>query len=103
MKKNIIKLTEGDLHKIINESVNRILCEDIRSMNFPEILQMNPSLLSDDELRYACRFLPTEVSEYTLSPEHQRKFDSFFDEVDRRVNSRSVMGESIDRFQKEKG
>ena len=27
MAKQIIRLTEGDLHKIIEESVNQILCE----------------------------------------------------------------------------
>lgn len=103
MNKNVIRLTESELYNIINEAINNIMGDDsIKGMNFMEVLSLNPSDLSDADLRYACRFLPTEVSEYTLSPEHQRKFDSFFDEVDRRVNSRSVMGESRDSNSKKK-
>lgn len=33
MKKQIIRLTEGDLHRIIKESVNRILKEDVFNNN----------------------------------------------------------------------
>lgn len=101
--KNVIRLTESDLYNIINEAINNIIGDDnIKGMNFMEVLSLNPSDLSDADLRYACRFLPTEVSDYSLSPEHQIKFDSFFDEVDRRVNSRSVMGESKDSNSKKK-
>ena len=32
MKKQVIRLTEGDLHRIIKESVNRILKEDVMSL-----------------------------------------------------------------------
>ena len=40
MKKQIIKLTESDLHKIIRESVKKILKEDVLGNNWHE---------SDDE------------------------------------------------------
>ena len=33
MKKQVIRLTEGDLHRIIKESVNRILSEDVFNNN----------------------------------------------------------------------
>ena len=42
MKKNVIRLTEGDLHRIIKESVNAILNERIKSEKG----------MSDDEVRY---------------------------------------------------
>lgn len=91
MKKKVIRLTESELYNIIKETISSIICEDgIKGMNFMEVLSLDPSNLSDVDLSYACRFLPTEVSDYTLSPEHQRKFESFFDEANRRLYSNNV-------------
>lgn len=86
INKNMAKITitENDLKQIIMESVKRILKENIKSLNFIEILNLDPITLTDEELKYVCRFLPTEVSEYNLSINGQQKFNSFYDEANKR-------------------
>ena len=51
---------------------------------FVEILNLDPITVTDEELKYVCRFLPTEVSEYNLSINDQQKFNSFYDEANKR-------------------
>jgi hypothetical protein len=40
MNKKLIRLTESDLHRIVKESVNRILREASYNINSPEYKQM---------------------------------------------------------------
>ena len=51
MNKKLIRLTEGDLHRIVKESVNRILSEiDLTNKQIRNIT----GILDDDELNAAC-------------------------------------------------
>jgi hypothetical protein len=45
MKRNVIKLTESDLHKVIKKSVNKVLSEDVKG----RFMSYNPSASGFDE------------------------------------------------------
>ena len=75
--KKLIRLTESDLHRIVNEAINRILYEDkegynevIRNVNRPKLnknfkkawnkeKETNPNADYDSfEYRFGCRHMP---------------------------------------------
>jgi hypothetical protein len=78
MKK--ITLTESKLRNIISESIKKYLSENIYAMSLPEILRQDPSSLSDEELKYAIKYLSSNADEYSISDDAQMKFDAFWDE-----------------------
>ena len=85
MAKCVIK--ESWLKKIVNESITQTLNEVLNGFPFggvPGILRLNPSELSDMELKLCIKFLSANADEYTFSEEDQMKFDSFWDELNRR-------------------
>ena len=77
-----ITLKESQLRQIVTETVRNVLKENLD--NLPEILRMDPTTLSDDELRYCCKFLASNADEYEFNPVSQEKFDSFYDELNNR-------------------
>lgn len=77
-----ITLKESQLRQIVTETVRKVLKENLD--NVPEILRMDPTTLSDDELKYCCRFLAANADEYEFSPISQKQFDSFYNELNNR-------------------
>lgn len=56
-KKQIIRLTEGDLKQIVKESVGKILNENAASKTIERFRLTDPMELSDDELRNAIHYM----------------------------------------------
>jgi hypothetical protein len=80
-------INESKLKHIISESVKEVLSENFSELPFggvPGILRLNPSDLSDDELKTCLKILSVNADEYNFSKEDQIKFDSFWDEHKRR-------------------
>lgn len=77
-----IKLTESKLKQIVSETIKKIIKEKFD--NVPEILNMDPSLLSTDELKYCCKFLSANADEYLFSNQSQKRFDDFYEELQKR-------------------
>lgn len=77
-----ITLKESQLRQIVTETVRKVLKENLD--NVPEILRQNPSALSDEELKYALKYLSANADEYSITPEAQLSFDAFWDEWNNR-------------------
>jgi hypothetical protein len=90
MNKKLIRLTESDLHRIVKESVNRILREASYNINSPEYKQMYdngnrwPDEMDDTALTNR------EISDYEALPDRARHpygqdFPNFSDRIANRA------------------
>ena len=79
-----ITLSESKLKNIISESIKKCLSESIYNMSLPEILRQDPSLLSNEDLKYALKYLSANADEYSINDDAQMKFDAFWNEWNNR-------------------
>lgn len=68
MNKKLIKLTESDLHKIVKESVNRILKEEIDMGQLEPFRNVppHPRVPNDSEIRKQIRHLRNLIDDYEM-------------------------------------
>lgn len=68
MNKKIIRLTESDLHKIVKESVNKVLKEEIDMGQLEPFRNVppHPSVPNDSEIRKQIRHLRNLIDDYEM-------------------------------------
>ena len=94
MNKKLIRLTEQDLHRIVKESVNRVLRESAYDMNSLEYKQMYDSGGWNDEDDY----MDKEIKDYEALPDKARHpYGADFPDFSDRIKNRPWNFNSVDK------